>query len=95
MSTSARNDEANDVDDPSGTTTSRQKGRSGTIKNKIKRQLLYRREKLRKGKERRERKENRKRKAEELGEEVNDYKTISWNMTMCCCRRLQSRSHVQ
>ena len=84
MSTSAGNDEAND--DPSGTATSRQKGRSGIIKNKLKRQLLYRREKLRKAKERRERKENRKRKAEELGEEVrkfvyptmlvNDYKPI-------------------
>lgn len=74
MSTSARNDEADGVDnDPSGTATGRQKGRSGIIKNKLKRQLLYRREKLRKAKERRERKEKRKRKAEELGEEVRRF----------------------
>ena len=72
MSTSVTNDKQDDHD-PSGTTTSRPKGSSSIIKNKVKRQLLYRREKFRKAKERRERKENRKRKAEQLGEEVRTF----------------------
>ena len=71
MSASVTNDGASgDDQDTTGTNTSRQKGRSGVIKNKLKRQLLYRKERLRKAKGRRERKVDRKRKAEELGEEV-------------------------
>jgi len=51
-------------------TSNKQKWRSGIIKNKLRRQLLHQKERLRKARERRERKEDRKRKAEELGEEV-------------------------
>ena len=51
-------------------TSNKQKWRSGIIKNKLRRQLLHRKERLRKARERHERKEDRKIKAEELGEEV-------------------------
>ena len=47
-----------------------QKGRASLVKNKLRRQLLYRKERLRKARERRDRKEKRKREAEQLGEEV-------------------------
>ena len=57
--------------DPRVTTTSnKQRWRSGIIKNKLRRQLLHQKERLRKARERRERKEERKRKAEQLGDEV-------------------------
>jgi len=42
--------------------------RSSLIKNKLKRQLFYQKERLRKAKEKRDRKESRKRKVEELAE---------------------------
>ena len=71
MSTSVTNNA--DDHDPTEANISRRQGRSGIIKNRLKRQLLYRREKLRKAKERRERKENRKRKAEQLGEDVRRF----------------------
>ena len=41
---------------------------SSLIKNKLKRQLFYQKERLRKAKEKRDRKESRKRKVEELAE---------------------------
>lgn len=56
--------------DVSETASKSQSRRAGVIKNKFKRQLLYRREKLLKAKEKRERKESRKRQAKQLGEEV-------------------------
>lgn len=47
-----------------------QKGRASLVKNKLRRQLLYRKERLRKARERRDRKEIRKREVEQLGEEA-------------------------
>lgn len=69
-------DEETNVDNQNVTeapVSKRQRGRSGIIKNKLRRQLLYQKEKLRRAKERRERKAKRKREAEQLGEEVNSY----------------------
>ena len=48
------------------------KGRASLVRNKLRRQLLYRKERLRKAKEKRDRKEKRKREAEQLGEEVQN-----------------------
>jgi len=62
-----------DAEDLPETTDKEHRNRASLIKNKLRRQLYYRKEKLRKAKEKRERKENRKRKAEQLGEEVRNF----------------------
>ena len=70
MSTSVRDNGA--IDDGQVVTEAiNKKGRAGIVKNKLKRQLLYRKERLRKAREKRDRKQNRKREAEQLGEEVS------------------------
>ena len=56
------------------TAVSKQGVRSSLIKNKLRRQIFYQKERLRKAKEKREKKESRKRQAEEqveLGEDVS------------------------
>ena len=58
--------------------------RSSLIKNKLRRQLFYQKERLRKAKEKRERKESRKRQAEEqteIGEDVSSFVDEKTNCT--------------
>lgn len=67
----ATSNEANGVDQTlTETISTTPKGRAGLVKNKLRRQLIYRKERLRKAKEKHDRKVKRKREAKQLGEEV-------------------------